>query len=412
MSKVYPFPALRPKSAFVQQIQCPPYDVISSDEARELVKGNPISFLHVVKPEVDLPEDIDLYDERVYQKGKENFERLINDGYLIKEDKPCFYIYEQFMGDHHQVGIVVGASVDEYQQGLIKKHELTRADKEEDRTKHVYTLNANTGPVFLTYKSIKQIDDFIIGLTKKYPVLYDIEAEGVRHIIYRVDEDEDIKKITELFEQVPALYIADGHHRAASGARARELKKAENPNHTGEEEYNRFLAVIFPHNQLKILDYNRVVKDLNGYSEESFISKSEENFDVIEKAEQYKPERVHSFGMYLNGKWYKLDAKPHIISDDPVKGLDVSILQDYVLEPLLGIENPRKDKRIDFIGGIRGLGEIEKLVDSGEYQIGFALYPTQIEQLLAVADAGMIMPPKSTWFEPKLRSGLLIHLLD
>jgi len=413
MSKIYPFPALRPAEEYAEKIQSPPYDVINSEEAREIAKGNPYSFLHVVKPEIDLPPETGLYDEEVYLKAKENFEKMIREGYMIKEQSPCFYIYEQFMGSHHQTGIVAGASVDEYQSGLIKKHEHTRADKEEDRTKHVITLNANSGPVFLTYEARQEITDFIEGLKKKYDVLYSIEADGIKHIIYRVSEDKDIAEIERLYEAVPALYIADGHHRAASGARARELKKANNPNHTGSEEYNRFLAVIFPHNQLFIMDYNRVVRDLNGLSAAQFLDKLAEKFTIEEQAVQYKPDAVHYFGMYLGGKWYKLTAKKGtLVDNDPVRGLDVSILQENVLDPLLGIQNPRKDKRIDFIGGIRGLGEIERLVDSGAFAVGFAMFPTQIEQLISVADAGLVMPPKSTWFEPKLRSGLLVHSLD
>lgn len=412
MSKIYPFRALRPKKEYANEIQCPPYDVISSSEARNLVKGKEKSFLHVVKAEVDLPKNIDLYDDKIYEQAAVNFQAMIEAGYLIQERTACFYIYEQYMGEHHQTGVVAGASIDEYDSGLIKKHELTRADKEKDRTRHVKTLNANTGPVFLVYKSLMELDDFIKNLTKSYSPLYNIEVDGVRHIIYRIDKSIDISALSQLFSRIPALYIADGHHRAASASHTRELKRNESKHFTGDEEYNRFLAVIFPDNQMQILDYNRVVRDLDGHSAEQLLRKISGNFVVAEQKGAFKPGEIHSFGMILNGKWYKLRARAGIISDDPVEALDVSILQNYILFPILGIENPREDKRIDFIGGIRGVEEIERLVDGGEFKLGFTLYPTRIEQLLAVADTGRTMPPKSTWFEPKLRSGLLVHLLD
>ncbi len=414
MAIIKPFKGLRPKKELAEKVASPPYDVLSSAEAREMAKDNPYSFLHINKPEIDLPPETNIYDEAVYQKGKENLERFIREGILIQDEKPMFYIYRQIMGDHVQVGLVAGASVEEYEKNLIKKHELTRADKEEDRVKHVNTLNAQTGPVFLTYKAQPEIDALIDRIIEGEPE-YDFTADdGIRHTFWLVDKDEDIKALQDAFKKLDCLYVADGHHRSAAAMRVKQMRQAQNPNHTGDEEYNYFLTVIFPHNQMYIMDYNRVVKDLNGLSKEAFLQKVAEKFDVQKLGTTAeKPKQKHEFVMYLDGEWYQLKALPGTFNaNDPVEQLDVSILMNNLLVPILGIGDPRKDKRIDFVGGIRGLEELKRRVDSGEMQVAFGLYPTSIEDLMAIADAGKIMPPKSTWFEPKLRSGLVIHLLD
>ncbi len=412
MAVVKPFRGLRPLPELAEKVASPPYDVLSSEEARELAKGNPYSFLYVIKPEIDLPEGIDLYDDRVYAKGKEHLDRLCREGVLRQDDKPCFYIYKQKMGDHLQIGLVACASVDDYERDVIKKHEHTREEKEIDRARHIYTLNANTGPVFLTYPAVEDIDKLIQRAMEREPV-YDFESDGVRHTFYVVDDPFLTDALESAFRNVPVLYVADGHHRSAAATRVRKMKAEENPDHTGDEEYNYFLVVIFPHNQMKIMDYNRVVKDLNGLGVEEFFRKIEEKFSVEEWGGQYKPDTPHTFGMYIGGKWYRLTAKQGTFDeDDPVLSLDVSILQENLLAPVLGISDPRKDKRINFVGGIRGLGDLERLVDSGEYKVAFAVYPTTINQLMAIADAGKVMPPKSTWFEPKLKSGLVIHTFD
>ncbi|HID38906.1 MAG TPA: DUF1015 domain-containing protein [Calditrichaeota bacterium] len=414
MSLIQPFRGLRPKKEFAEKVASPPYDVLNSAEAREMAKDNPYSFLHIIKPEIDLPEGSDLYSKEVYEKGAENLHRLMDEGVLRQDEKPCFYVYRQIMGDHAQIGLVAGASVEEYKNNLIKKHELTRAEKEDDRVNHVNHLNAQTGPVFLTYKARVEIDA-IINKIVAYPPENDFTADdGIRHTLWVVDKDEEIKALQQAFAQLDCLYVADGHHRSAAAARVYDMRKAANPNHTGKEEYNFFLTVIFPHNQMYIMDYNRVVKDLNGLSKEEFLKKIEEKFSVEHLGSQAeKPPQKHTFVMYLDGNWYKMTAKEGIFNPgDPVSRLDVSILMDNILVPLLGIGDPRKDKRIDFVGGIRGLAELKRRVDSGEMAVAFALFPTSIEDLMAIADAGKIMPPKSTWFEPKLRSGLVVHLLD
>ncbi len=412
MPDIRPFKGLRPAKDLPEKVAAPPYDVLNSDEAREFAKDNPYSFLHVSKPEIDLPEGIDHYDEQVYEKGAENLKKLIQSKVLIQDDKPCFYVYRQIMGDHEQSGIVAAASVEDYNNGLIKIHEYTREDKEKDRAKHVDMLNANTGPVFLTYHSREELDALVEGCKRNAPIYDFTSADGIQHTIWKVDDDALISAIQDEFNRLEALYISDGHHRSAAAARVQEIRKKNNPSHTGDEEYNYFLTVIFPDDQLYIMDYNRVVTDLNGLSIQEFIGKITEKFDIIEVPSQYKPETKHSFGMYLEGKWYKLIAHEAIIdANDPVGSLDVSILHKNIMEPILGIMNPRKDKRIDFVGGIRGLTELEKLVDSGKFKVGFALYPTSIDDLMHVADSNNVMPPKSTWFEPKLRSGLIIHLL-
>ncbi len=414
MANIKPFKGLRPRKEYASKIASPPYDVINSREARKYVKHNPISFLHVVKPEIDLPEDTDLYSDAVYRKGKENLNMLIEKGYLIREMTPSFYIYRQKMGEHVQTGVVAAASCEEYKKNIIKKHELTREDKEIDRAKHIEVLNANTGPVFLTYRAKKEIDDIIEKLTDRKPE-YDFTSEdGIQHTLYVISAPEEVSLIIDSFREIDTLYIADGHHRSAAAVRVMEKMKKADKNYSPEKEYNYFLSVIFPHNQMYVMDYNRVVKDLNGNSSSDFVEKLSKTFHISEFNENrpYKPGKKGEFGMYLEGKWYRLTTKDEFISDDPVESLDVSILQNNVLSPILGIKNPRTDKRIHFVGGIRGLKELEQLVNSGEYKVAFALFPTSLNDLLSVADAGKIMPPKSTWFEPKLRSGLVIHELS
>ena len=415
MSVIRPFRAVRPAPDKAHLIAALPYDVMNTEEAREMVKGNPYSFLHVDKSEIDLPIDTDLYDESVYQKAKENLYQLITNGHLIQDEKPCIYLYQQIMNGRVQTGVVCCASVEEYEKDLIKKHEHTRAAKEADRIKHVHTTNAQTGPIFLTYKSVDVIEQKMNEIMKNKPI-YDFKAEDdVRHVAWIVDQVNDIEFFVTNFKKVPALYIADGHHRCASAVRVGQKRKESNPNHTGNEEYNYFLAVIFPDTQLQIMDYNRVLKDMNNLTRDEFMFELKKNFDCEEHkgSEPYKPEKPHTFGMFPPCKqWFKLTAKPGTYPDnDPVNTLDVSILQKNLLAPILGIGDPRTDNRIDFVGGIRGLKELEKRVNEGE-AVAFSMYPTSIKQLMDIADAGEVMPPKSTWFEPKLRSGLFIHLLE
>lgn len=412
MAVIRQFKAIRPTPEMAEKVAALPYDVVNSEEAAEMVIGNPYSFLHVDKAEIDLPAGTDIYSPEVYEKAKSNLEKMITDGVLVQDEKPMLYVYELTMDGRSQTGIVACTSIDEYMQGIIKKHELTREDKEQDRIRHVDICNANTGPIFLAYRTVDEISEIVDNVKKNAPV-YDFTAEdGIIHRAWIIDDEETINRLVKLFKDVPNLYIADGHHRNASAAKVGLKRRNENPNYTGDEEFNYYLAVIFPSDQLKILDYNRVVKDLNGLSEEEFIKKLSEKFDIIETEGRAKPDKAYDFGMYMDGKWYMLTAKDEIKSKDAVKGLDVSILQDNVLIPILGIGDIRTDKRIDFVGGIRGLGELEKRVDSGEMKVAFAMYPTSIEQLMTIADENKIMPPKSTWFEPKLRSGLFIHSLD
>lgn len=412
MAVIRQFKAIRPTPEMAEKVAALPYDVVNSEEAAEMVIGNPYSFLHVDKAEIDLPAGTDIYSPEVYEKAKSNLEKMITDGVLVKDEKPMLYVYELTMDGRSQTGLVACTSIDEYMQGIIKKHELTREDKEQDRIRHVDICNANTGPIFLAYRTVDEISEIVDNVKKNAPV-YDFTAEdGIIHRAWIIDNGETINRLVKLFKDVPNLYIADGHHRNASAAKVGLKRRNENPNYTGDEEFNYYLAVIFPSDQLKILDYNRVVKDLNGLSEEEFIKKLSEKFDIVETEGRAKPDKAYDFGMYMDGKWYMLTAKDEIKSKDAVKGLDVSILQDNVLIPILGIGDIRTDKRIDFVGGIRGLGELEKRVDSGEMKVAFAMYPTSIEQLMTIADENKIMPPKSTWFEPKLRSGLFIHSLD
>lgn len=415
MAVVKPFKGLRPKPELVSSVACVPYDVINSEEARIAVVGNPNSFLHVTKAEVDLVEDIDTHSEVVYQKGRENLQKMISDGIFFQEEKPVFYIYKIVMGKICEIGIVGGASVEDYENNIIKKHEKTRVDKEEDRIKHIETCNAQTEPVFLTYRAREDMDNLVNDFISNNQALYDFTADdGISHTFWKIDSDELNAKIESIFNSIDYLYIADGHHRSAAGAILGKRKREANPNHTGQEEYNFIMSVIFPHNHLYIMDYNRIVKDLNGLSKDEFLSKVSEKFEVEEfsKTQSYKPDRSHTFGMYIDGAWYKLTAKSDFYdSGDVIKSLDVSILQDNLLQPILGIEDPRKDKRIDFVGGIRGLDELKNRVDNGE-AVAFSMFATSIDELMKIADAGEIMPPKSTWFEPKLRSALVIHMLD
>ncbi len=376
MAVIKKFKAIRPTSEMAEAVAALPYDVVNSEEAREMTQGKPYSFLHVDKAEIDLPKGVDLYSPEVYAKAKENFDKLISDGVLVQDNKPMLYVYELTMDGRSQTGLVACTSIDEYMQGVIKKHELTREDKEQDRIRHVDICNANTGPIFLAYRTVDEISKLIDEIKKNIPV-YDFVAEdGIKHRAWVIDNDSNANKLIEMFKAVPNLYIADGHHRNASAAKVGLKRRAENPNYTGEEEFNYYLAVIFPSDQLKILDYNRVVKDLNGMNDEEFIKLLSEKFEIKEIEGKAKPDKQYDFGMYLSKKWYMITAKNEIRTDDAVAGLDVSILQDNVLIPILGIGDIRTDKRIDFVGGIRGLGELEKRVDSGEMKVAFAMYPT------------------------------------
>jgi len=413
MSVIRPFRGLRPTPEFASRVAAPPYDVLNSDEAREMAKGKPYIFLHVNKPEIDLDPSVDHYSPQVYQKGAENLGKFIQDEIIRYDPEPCLYIYRQIMGSHEQTGLVATTSVEEYQQNKIKKHEFTRPDKEDDRVNHIDALNAQVGPVFLTYKAQPAIDSFVREFCRHQPEFDFSTDDGIRHTLWVVGERSSIDFLISEFAKMDALYVADGHHRSAAASRIYEMRKNANPNHSGHEPYCYFLSVIFPHDQMYIMDYNRVVKDLNGLTPDDFLSKLAEKF-ILKKMEQAgKPTGKNHFALYIDHQWYHLQARPALLNpSDPVERLDVSILQKHCLAPLLGIGDPRKDKRIDFIGGIRGLAELERRVDSGEMQVAFALFPTSIEDLMSIADAGEVMPPKSTWFEPKLRSGLVVHKID
>ena len=408
MSQLKPFKAYRPKPELAGQVASVPYDVINTEEARQLAAGNPYSFLHVGRPEIDLPANTDIHADAVYAQGVKNLYRLIKEGTLFQESTPCLYIYQQRMGDHVQAGLVGLCSVKEYEEGAIKRHEYTRKDKEDDRTRHVTEQAANAEPVFLAYRAVPYIDS-LVDKIRATPPVYDVVTEdGIGHTVWIISEETHIYTLNHLFDAVPALYIADGHHRTAAAIRYGQARRAATPEPTGDEPFESFMAVVFPHNQLKIMDYNRIVKDLNGLSSEAFLAAVGEKFTVA-PTQQRGPSAPASFGMYLDGQWYSLTAKPGSFpASDPVRSLDVSILQENVLSPILGIQDPRTDTRIDFIGGIRGMDELERRVKGG-YKVAFALFPTSLEQLMSVADAGQIMPPKSTWFEPKLRSGLLVR---
>jgi len=391
-----------------------PYDVMTSDEAREKVKGNPYSFLHVDKAEIDLPKDTDIYSDIVYETAAKNLKSLETDEICKQDNTPCFYIYMQTMNGCTQTGIVGCASIDEYISGKIKKHELTRADKEADRIRHVDTCDANTGPIFLTYKGKDEIDRIVAEYKKLHLPVYDFVSEGdIENKIWVVNDEATVAKLKELFSSVPALYIADGHHRCASAVKVGQKRREENPGYTGDEEFNFFLAVAFPKDELRIFDYNRVITDTNGLDFSEFVEKISEKFQIesTDSAEPYRPEARHTFGMFINDSWYKLTAKDGTFDEsDPVNSLDVSILQNNLISPILGIDDPRTDKRIDFVGGIRGLKELERRVHT-DMKLAFSLYPTSLDELIKIADAGALMPPKSTWFEPKLLSGLFIHKL-
>ena len=410
-----PFKALRPPKNIADRVAAKPYDVINTQEARKEAEGNPYSLLHITRAEIDLPVGTDEHDPRVYEKAKENFQKFIENKWLLADDEAYFYIYAQTMWGKTQYGIVGCASIDDYFNNVIKKHELTRRNKEEDRMKHVRVTNANVEPVFFAYKSLPELDNLILSYAKGHEPIYDFTAnDGVGHHFWVINEKEINEKIQKLFAQMPALYVADGHHRTAAAALVGKEKREQHPNFTGNEEFNYFMAVAFPDNQLTIIDYNRVVKDLNGLSKDEFLQKLSEFFDIENKGTgEFKPNKLHNFSMYLGGNWYSLTAKKGTYNDnDPIGVLDVTILSDLVLNNLLGIKDLRTDKRIDFVGGIRGLGELKRRVDSGEMTVAFALYPVSMKQLMDIADSGNIMPPKTTWFEPKLRSGLSIHLLD
>lgn len=413
MAVVKPFCGLRPVPALAAKVASLPYDVMDSEEARQITKDNPYSFLRVTKSEVDLDSDIDIHSPQVYAKARENIEQFIKDQIMVQDEKPCFYIYKQKMGEHVQVGLVAAASVDEYQQNRIKKHELTRPDKEQDRINHIVATEAQTGAVFLTYKADETINLLMNECLQQQPVYDFCSDDGINHTLYVVDESAKIAAIEQAFDKIDYLYIADGHHRSAAASRVCDMCRQGNKAHTGEEEYNTFQAVIFPHNMMYIMDYNRVVQDLKGLTPEQFLKKVQEKFSVIEHQGACKPEQLHTFGMYLNGQWYQLIPKAGSFSEEnPVGKLDVSILQNNLLDPILGIQNPRTDKRIHFVGGIRGMRELERLVDNGRYAVAFSLFATSIEELMDIADAGEIMPPKSTWFEPKLRDAMVIHLVS
>lgn len=415
MATIKPFKGIRPPKELVESIESRPYDVLSSKEAREEAGDNEMSLYHIIKPEIDFEEDIDEYDPRVYQKAADNFKKFMDKGWLVQDDKENYYLYAQTMNGKTQYGLVVGAAVADYMSGLIKKHELTRCDKEEDRMKHVRVCNANMEPVFFAYPDNARLDEIIKRVAQNEPE-YDFIApiDGFRHQFWIISNEDDIRAITEEFAKIPALYIADGHHRSAAAALVGAELARKDENHTGNEEYNYFMAVCFQASQLTILDYNRVVKDLNGLTPEQFINAMSKNF-IIEKkgSETYKPLCIHNFSLYLDGCWYSLTAKEGTYNDsDPIGVLDVDISTRLILNEILNIQDLRLDKRIDFVGGLRGLEELKKRVDSGEMKAALALYPVSMKQIMDIADSGAIMPPKATWFEPKLRSGLVIHKLS
>ncbi len=412
MVRVKPFAAVRPPKDVVTEVSCPPYDVLSSEEAKKMAGEK--SLLHITKPEIDFSPILDEKDPKVYEEAVKNFKDWQSRGWLRQDGKECYYVYAQTMEGRTQYGLVLCAHTDDYVNGTIKRHELTRKEKEDDRMVHIRIQNANIEPVFFAYKDNAELDKIVSAKVKEEPEYKFTDENGFSHSFWVIDDDVTIRRITELFtSKVEAFYVADGHHRTAAAARVGAEKKAQNPDHKGTEEYNYFMAVCFPESQLKILDYNRVVKDLNGLSPEQFIQALRKDFDVKEEGTaEFRPRHLHEFSMYLGGKWYSLEAKPGRFDDkDPIGVLDVTVLSNLVFDKILGIKDLRTDKRIDFVGGIRGLGELSRRVDSGEMKVAFALYPVSMEQLIAIADSGKIMPPKTTWFEPKLRSGLAIHKL-
>lgn len=414
MSLIKPFRGLRPVAGRADEVVAPPYDVVDRAEAKALAQDRPWSFLHISRPEIDLPDAVDAYDPSVYAKGRENLNRMIAEGILVRDDSPCYYAYRLTMGAHVQTGLVAAASVEAYDQNRIKKHEFTRPVKEDDRVRQIDTLNAQTGPVFLVYPANPVVDGILRDVVSR-PADVDVTAprDGVRHEIWKIDQADVVGALSAAFDAMPAIYVADGHHRSAAGSRVGNARRAANAGHTGDENYNYFLSVIFPHDQMQILDYNRVVRDLGGHSADALLAAAADAFDLELSGEPVKPARSGEFGMYLQGQWYRLAIHDDCIpADDPVARLDVSLLQDNLIEPILGIGDPRRDDRIDFVGGIRGLAELEKRVDSGQWAVAFALFPTTMQALMDVADAGEVMPPKSTWFEPKLADGLVSHVLD
>lgn len=414
MAIIKPFKGIRPPKNLVEQVASRPYDVLNSEEARNEAAGNEKSLYHIIKPEIDFPAGTDEHDERVYAKAVENFRKFQEKGWLVQDETENYYVYAQTMNGRTQYGLCVGAYVDDYMTGKIKKHELTRRDKEEDRMKHVRINNANIEPVFFAYPHNDEIDAIVTEVVKGEPEYDFVAPDGFGHHFWVIDDKTTIARITEIFAQMPSMYIADGHHRSAAAALVGNEKRLQNAAHRGDEEYNYFLAVCFPDNQLNIIDYNRVVKDLNGLSDEEFLTKLSDNFEIERKgSEIYKPAKLHNFSLYLSGVWYSLTAKAGTYNDDdPIGVLDVTISSNLILDEILGIKDLRSDKRIDFVGGIRGLGELKRRVDSGEMRVALALYPVSMKQLIDIADSGNIMPPKTTWFEPKLRSGLIIHSLD
>lgn len=411
MTLVRPFPALRPAPGRAPEVVAPPYDVLNTEEARALAAGRPYSFLHISKPEIDLPAGTDPYAPEVYAKAAENLQAMIAAGILVQDDAPCYYAYRLIMADHVQTGIVAAASVADYDTNRIRKHEFTRPDKEDDRVRQIEALNAQTGPVLLAYPNAPEIDALLSAATQAAPDADATAETGVRHSLWVIRDAPSVARLTALFDALPALYIADGHHRSASASRICAARKAANPQHSGDEPYNYFLTVIFPDHQMKIFDYNRVIKDLNGLSEAEFLDRIAAHFTVELADGPVKPAQSREFGLYMGGRWRRLQIHPSLVPTDPVERLDVSLLQNHLITPILGITDPRRDKRIDFVGGIRGLAELEKRVDSGDMALAFALHPTHMEHLIAVADANQVMPPKSTWFEPKLADGMASHLL-
>ena len=411
--KIKPFAGVRPPKELAAEVASRPYDVLNSVEAKN--EAGEKSLLHIIKPEIDFDPIADEHEQKTYDKAVENFKKWQDNGWLKQDDKEMYYIYAQTMDGRTQYGLVAAANVDDYMTGKIKKHELTRKEKEDDRMIHVRIQNANLEPVFFAYPDVAEMNELVANWIKNHEPEYDYVApDGFGHTFWKIDDDATNKRITEIFEKVPAFYVADGHHRTAAAARVGAEKREQNPNHTGNEEYNFFLAVIFPESQLHVIDYNRVVKDLNGLSADEFIAKLRESFDVVEMGNEiYHPNKLHNFSMYLNGKWYSLTAKPGTYNDnDPIGVLDVTVLSNLVFDKILNLGDLRTSKRIDFVGGIRGLGELKKRVDSGEMAVAFALYPVTMRQIIDIADTGNIMPPKTTWFEPKLRSGLVIHKLS
>ena len=414
MAIIKPFKGVRPPKNLVEQVASRPYDVLNSDEARKEAEGNEKSLYYIIKPEINFPVGTDEHEPKVYDKAAENFQLWQDRGWLVQDKKECYYVYAQTMNGKTQYGLCVGAYVDDYMTGKIKKHELTRRDKEEDRMKHVRINNANVEPVFFAYPHIDEVDAIVAKTVANAPEYDFVAPDGFGHHFWVIDDDATIARITELFAELPAFYIADGHHRSAAAALVGDEKRRNNPNHRGDEEYNYFLAVCFPDNQLNIIDYNRVVKDLNGLTEEQFLAAVAENFIVEEKGtEIYTPAKLHNFSLYLGGRWYSLTAKEGTYDDkDPIGVLDVTISSNLILDKVLGLKDLRSDKRIDFVGGIRGLGELKRRVDNGEMKVALALYPVTMQQIIDIADTGNIMPPKTTWFEPKRRSGLVIHKLE